>query len=141
MTCEEHLQSPAESDRQIPLAGVLSKREIFGLVLILIAVGAVALVAHVAGINLCLFRRLTGFPCLCCGTTRACLAILRGDVVGALTYNPLAVAIIFLGPFVVWLMTLRKTWPRAVVVTAMALAWIAVALDWVYLLFRDLSQV
>lgn len=44
-------------------------------------------------ISLCLFRRLTGWPCLTCGSTRAVLGLLRGDVVGALAANPLVVAV------------------------------------------------
>ena len=41
--------------------------------------------------SVCLFRRLTGVPCLTCGTTRACAALLSGDVAGALRLQPLAV--------------------------------------------------
>jgi cytochrome bd-type quinol oxidase subunit 2 len=37
----------------------------------------------------CMFRSLTGFPCLGCGTTRACLAFLQGHVVDAFYYHPL----------------------------------------------------
>jgi hypothetical protein len=38
----------------------------------------------------CPFRALTGIPCLSCGTTRAAVAVLHGDVLGALLINPLA---------------------------------------------------
>jgi len=38
----------------------------------------------------CPFRALTGIPCLSCGTTRAALAVLHGDVVNGLAINPLA---------------------------------------------------
>jgi hypothetical protein len=38
----------------------------------------------------CPFRALTGLPCLSCGTTRAAVAVLHGDVLGALATNPLA---------------------------------------------------
>ena len=67
------------------------------------------------------------------------MSILRGDIVGAIAYNPLVVLVIFLGPFALWLMTLRKAWPRSVVLAVRALAWIAVLVNWAYLLFRDLS--
>ena len=40
----------------------------------------------------CPFRALTGLPCLSCGTTHAAVALLGGDVVGALRANPLATA-------------------------------------------------
>jgi len=38
----------------------------------------------------CTFHRLTGVPCPTCGTTRTALAILDGDIVGAVLINPLA---------------------------------------------------
>jgi len=38
----------------------------------------------------CPFRALTGLPCLSCGTTRAAVALLHGDIVRALAINPLA---------------------------------------------------
>ena len=139
MKCADSLL-PTESVKQVSSASLFSKREAFGLMLILSLLGAIALAGHAAGITFCLFRRLTGFSCPCCGTTRVCLSILRGDIVGAIAYNPLAVLVIFLGPFALWLMTLRKAWPRSVVLSATALAWIAVLFNWAYLLFRDLSQ-
>jgi hypothetical protein len=37
----------------------------------------------------CLFKLLTGIPCPSCGSTRAVLALLRGDDV--LAYNPLGI--------------------------------------------------
>jgi hypothetical protein len=40
----------------------------------------------------CPFRSLTGIPCPSCGTTRAAMALLHGDIVAALTLNPLAAA-------------------------------------------------
>ena len=133
-------QLPSEPAKPVPMAERFSWKEALGLVLILCVVGVVAFVAHSAGMLFCLFRKMTGFSCPCCGTTRACLAVLRGDFVGALTHNPLAVAVIVLGPFIVWLRTQRKTWPRFVVITATVLGWVAFWLNWAYLLFRDLSQ-
>jgi hypothetical protein len=38
----------------------------------------------------CPFRELTGLPCLSCGTTRAALSLLGGDLAAALRFNPLA---------------------------------------------------
>ena len=38
---------------------------------------------------LCPFHVLTGFPCPTCGMTRAAGALLRGDLAGAVAWNPL----------------------------------------------------
>lgn len=120
---------------------MLNKREILGGILIFSVVGIIATAAHHAGITLCLFRRLTGFSCPCCGTTRACLSLLRGDVVGALKFNPLAVVTIFVAPLFIWLTNRRKAWPRPAVITTTVLIWVAVMLNWTYLLLRDLNKI
>jgi len=39
----------------------------------------------------CLFKEVTHLPCPSCGTTRSMLALLRGDVVGAIHENPLGI--------------------------------------------------
>lgn len=38
----------------------------------------------------CPFLAMTGWPCLTCGATRATIAVLRGDVLQAFSWNPLA---------------------------------------------------
>lgn len=40
----------------------------------------------------CVFRRVTGVPCLTCGGTRAVLALLAGNLPAALQANPLVTA-------------------------------------------------
>jgi hypothetical protein len=40
----------------------------------------------------CVFRSLTGVPCPSCGTTRAALAFLDGNLVAAVAANPLVTA-------------------------------------------------
>jgi hypothetical protein len=40
-------------------------------------------------LELCLLKRLTGVPCPTCGSTRGVLALLSGEPVTALLYNPL----------------------------------------------------
>ena len=40
----------------------------------------------------CIFRSLTGVPCPSCGTTRAAMAFLDGDLISAFAANPLAAA-------------------------------------------------
>jgi len=55
------------------------------------AVGAAVWVMLKYGrpVELCLFKRLTGYPCPTCGSTRGMLHILQGDLAGAWTFNPL----------------------------------------------------
>lgn len=46
---------------------------------------------------------LTGIPCPGCGSTRATLALLHGDILQALWYNPLAILVdVFLAVYLVW---------------------------------------
>jgi len=41
------------------------------------------------GVELCMFKRLTGLPCPTCGATRGCLRLLAGDLAGGWLCNPL----------------------------------------------------
>lgn len=60
------------------------------------AVSAVALkplwLAFAPHLRPCLFYSLTGIPCPTCGTTRAAMAFLDGNLMAALAANPLATA-------------------------------------------------
>ncbi len=90
----------------------------------------------------CPFRALTGIPCPTCGTTHAAVALLRGDVGGALAANPLAAAagIAFVvGGLVapVWaafawpvpqLPTPLPRWVRAAIVALLLAGWVYVIL-------------
>jgi len=40
----------------------------------------------------CAFLAVTGLPCVTCGATRSMIALLHGDFLGALRWNPLAFA-------------------------------------------------
>ena len=40
-------------------------------------------------VQLCLIKRLTGYPCPTCGSTRGVLSLLHGHIVRAWLYNPL----------------------------------------------------
>lgn len=42
----------------------------------------------------CTFHRLTGFLCPACGNTRAVLALLHGDILKSLGYNPMICVVI-----------------------------------------------
>ena len=72
---------------------------------ICIVAGCVVL-AHVFGLTLCPMKRLLGVSCPTCGTTRAVVLLLRGDVCGAFAMQPLAMAVMTLlmpVSFVAWL--------------------------------------
>lgn len=62
--------------------------------LLLVCVLAAALAFFwLTGIG-CPFRALFHIPCPACGTTRALLCLLRGDVAHSLYYHPLAVPLV-----------------------------------------------
>lgn len=62
--------------------------------------------------TLCVFRQLTDVPCPTCGATRAVLAAGSGDMLSALRFNPLAVAVGALA--LIWIV-LRVGFGRALV--------------------------
>jgi hypothetical protein len=57
----------------------------------LVAIGAIA-VLHLDRLpfSLCVFKAVTGLPCMTCGTTRALARLAHLDLTGALAMNPLA---------------------------------------------------
>lgn len=73
--------APGEIDYELILAGVTSAMAIVGLAWL-----------HSRLPNpSCPFAYLTGLPCVTCGGTRAVRALLEGDLVAALRFNPLVV--------------------------------------------------
>lgn len=67
-----------------------------GAILAACAVVAIAMVAvlplrHLP-FSLCVFKAVTGVPCLTCGTTRTLALLARLDLAGALAMNPLVAA-------------------------------------------------
>ena len=103
--------------------------------LALVVVGAVVLAAHAAGIVLCPLRRFAGIPCPGCGSTRAAMLILRGEIAAAVAMNPLAVSLFALFP--AWLLFFRRRkWSCGAKVALLAIAVLAVAANWAWLLYR-----
>jgi len=92
----------------------------------------------------CTFRTLTGVPCVTCGATRAAMALMEGNIVGAFWLNPLvfvgmaAVALFNLYALAVLLMRaprLRVVAPaRRVRRTLVAISCSVLLLNWIYLL-------
>jgi hypothetical protein len=55
--------------------------------------------------GVCIFKRITGIPCPSCGSTRSVLSLLKGDVLGALFWNPfgfILMAIMVISP--IWIL-------------------------------------
>lgn len=103
--------------------------------------GAVAFVAARTGREavLCLFKRLTGFPCPACGFGRGLLCVLRGDIVEAWWYNPLlfSALVVFLATLGLRLVAGRKIQiylTRAERLTAWIVAVVLVLVNWAYVI-------
>ena len=91
----------------------------------------------------CPFHALTGLPCPGCGATRAALALARGDLGGALAWNPLAALALIGGVLACALAPLwiaaRGPVPRfapALPARARLALVAALALNWAYLVVR-----
>lgn len=118
------------------------RRDAASLLLCVLAIAAFAAVCHALGVTVCPLKRLTGVPCPSCGSTRACLAMLRGDVCAALALQPFAVVLVFgVAPALLAASALAG---RARVRTFLAAAfarrpvrWLCAALlaaDWIYVI-------
>lgn len=92
----------------------------------------------------CRFHAVTGLPCMSCGSTRAALALTHGEWLEALRLNPLAVAgfLAVVVAFGLWcadaafgsrLVPAARRWLSRL--PGWRLLAVAVALNWVYLLF------
>lgn len=74
---------------------------------------------------LCPMLELTGRPCPLCGSTRAVVSLLRGDVVASLRYSPLGIVVV--AAVIVALVTWRKrTWsiPTVPLLAVLGAVWI-----------------
>lgn len=94
------------------------------------------------GLPACLFKSLSGMPCLTCGTTRAALALSRWQIGEALAANPLATTAwlgLVIGGLVAGLAallgrSLRE--PRWVLPTTARLGLVTIlAANWLYLIW------
>ena len=92
----------------------------------------------------CLFKTITGFPCPTCGTTRAFLALSRGEIFTALSYQPL-IMIVTLGSIVLTAVDLAawkigKVQPLAWIAERSSLStWsviIVILVNWLYVLLH-----
>jgi hypothetical protein len=92
-------------------------------------------------VQLCLLKRLTGFPCPTCGFTRGALAFLHGHVLQGWLYNPLLYSVLALFSAVV---VVRVIFGRAMRVSltpaerraAWILALTLFFVNWAYVVLR-----
>ncbi|MCR4688385.1 MAG: DUF2752 domain-containing protein [Saccharofermentans sp.] len=74
------------------------------------------------GIYRCPFKALTGFPCPLCGTSRAFLSLLKGDIEGAFYYHPLwpltLVTLAFIILTETGILKIKKPWNHIVPIAA-----------------------
>jgi len=68
---------------------------VFGAIGVAAAVAVRVLHLDRLGFSFCVFKALTGCPCVTCGTTRALARLAAGDWLGALAMNPLAAVAAF----------------------------------------------
>ncbi len=54
-------------------------------------------ILHCNGVQVCLLKRYTGYPCLLCGSTRAAFYLLQGDWIAAFTLQPLVALVLTAG--------------------------------------------
>jgi glucan phosphoethanolaminetransferase (alkaline phosphatase superfamily) len=86
---------------------------------LLILWGGLVLIALIISIStgndiqLCTFRRVTGFPCPTCGSTRVVYSLAQGHVLTALEINPFTSLLILVAPVAAaWIYVTRRTRPR-----------------------------
>jgi len=101
------------------------------------------LACQLLGITLCPLRRYTGIPCFTCGSTRAILALVSGDIRTAFLTQPLVISILcLLAPIALFSLSTALLQKRLFVVSfsrvekAILLFFLSAAtlLNWLYLL-------
>ena len=77
-------------------ARAISRTRFYGVLLVMlaasyawIAYNSVVRVKQAEGISICIVRNVTGVPCPGCGTTRSVVHVLHGEILDAVTTNPL----------------------------------------------------
>ena len=92
------------------------------------------------GLDLCPLHCFVGIPCPACGVTRSTCLLLRGDIGGAFTLNPLWSGFVLCAPLLLGLDSLNFARPRFYVKIksrASTIAICLITLNWVYLIVRN----
>lgn len=92
----------------------------------------------------CVFKRVTGYPCATCGSTRAVVKLARFDLAGAVALNPLMTALLIALPVWIGLLLVRKRSRTNAQSPRLSIRsrWIVVALivlfaNWAYVICQD----
>jgi hypothetical protein len=75
--------------------GKLPLGAIFMLPLFLMPMGGYFVQEKASEMGMCSLKMLIGIPCMTCGSTRATMRLLYGDVVNAFLFQPMMIAIYF----------------------------------------------
>lgn len=77
-------------------ARAISRTRFYGVLLVMLAASyawigynSVVRAQQAEGISICMVRNVTGVPCPGCGTTRSVVHVLHGEILDAVTTNPL----------------------------------------------------
>lgn len=131
-----HRQQPGDTDWEM----------LWGVVLATVAVmGALWLSLNLPTPQ-CVIYRFSGWPCLSCGGTRTARALLHGDLLAALVWNPLVAAgLIAAAAYMMYaILVCVMRWPR-IRITGVTPRWAMffrlsiiglLASNWIYLVFR-----
>jgi len=94
--------------------------------------------------EVCILKRITTVPCPSCGTTRAVILLLRGEIIASLLMNPLGIIVaLMMVLFPVWICidviskrqtfynfykktetVIVKKWPAAILIFLVLINWI-----------------
>lgn len=90
----------------------MKKTRLYALLLIACSAGIIWLFynanmkADECAAGICLFKSATNIPCPSCGTTRAIISLLHGDVISSLRMNPFGLIVLLITVVTpVWIMT------------------------------------
>lgn len=131
-----------------PIPGGRDHELIWGSLLLMAALLAAAWLLSGIPTPLCPLHALSGIPCPTCGMTRAASALLHGDFIAALLWNPL-MTLVLTGaalyiPYAVIVATgklMRLRWTQP---TLSEVRWIRIAIilliaaNWAYLLWKGI---